>query len=436
MKRNGGTMLHDLDATAAAAAIRNGDVSAEELVRACLRRIESLEPRVRAFADLRPEEALERARSLDRLGPASSRPLHGIPVAVKEIFDVQGMHCGWGTQLHRGRTAARDAAAVARLRAAGAVIVGTTVSTEYAIASAGPTTNPHDERRTPGGSSSGSAAAVAARMVPLALGSQTIGSTVRPATYCGILGMKPTHGAISLDGVMPLSPALDHVGILARTTADIALVCRLLFEAGEAGSSHEPTPTHESRAGAPQVLLVEGPCSRRIETPSRVALSRANAALRAIGSDVRSQDLPREFEHAEECLERILWRDIAAYHGHDSDIAPEQVSERFRELVDRGRGISQTRYDAEIARSRDYREVFLGLLGAKSIILAPVTDGVAPLLAEGTGSPSLQGLYSLMGFPTLAVPAGTVDGLPVGVQLVAAPGQEQLLLACASRMEL
>ncbi|MDQ6681189.1 MAG: amidase, partial [Pseudomonadota bacterium] len=348
--------------------------------------------------------------------------------------DVQGMHCGWGTPLHRHRIPARDAAAVARLRAAGAVIIGITVSTEYAIAAAGPTTNPHDERRTPGGSSSGSAAAVAARMVPMALGSQTIGSTVRPATYCGILGLKPTRGAISVVGAMPLSPTLDHVGILARTTADIALACRVLLDAGTRSHVDICVQPDDWKSGPPRVLLVEGPFGHRMEKPSRIALERAEAALRSLGSDVHPYQLPSSFDRAEECLELILCRDIAAHHGQDRDLAADRVSARFRSLVDRGRTVSQTTYEVEISRAHAYREHLLGLLEGHSVILAPVTDGVAPLLAQGTGSPSLQGLYTLVGLPALAVPVGMVEALPVGVQLVAAPGREQLLLACADRM--
>ena len=429
--------LTDLGAAEAASAIRRGELSSEELVRACLQRVAALDPRVRAFVDFRPEEALDQARSLDRQREGSFGLLHGVPVAVKEIFDVQGMRCGWGTSLHRARIPASDAVAVARLRFAGAVILGTTVSTEYAIASAGPTTNPHDQSRTPGGSSSGSAAAVAARMVPLALGSQTIGSTVRPATYCGIYGLKPTHGAISTSGVMPLSAALDHVGILARTTQDIALACRVLFDAnaGDRVDASAHLAEADQRTGRPRVTLVEGPCGRRIETPSRIALERARAALESIGCRVQPIELPAEFAQAEECLEIILCRDIAAHHGEDRDSAPDQLSSRFRELVDRGRAISEKRYENAIVRAWQYRASLLGLLEGDSIILAPVTDGIAPLLAQGTGSPSMQGLYSLVGLPALAVPTGKVDGLPVGMQLVAAPGREGLLLACASRMQ-
>ena len=181
--------LIGLGATAAAAATRAGTCTAEALTAACLKRIDAREPSVRAFVDMQRDRALAEVRDLDWRVAGERGPLHGVPVAVKEVFDVAGMICGWGTPIRENQVPRRDAVVVARLRAAGAVVVGTTVSTEYAVWTAGPNTNPHDPARTPGGSSSGSAAAVAAGMVPLAIGSQTIGSVVRPAVYCGALGV-------------------------------------------------------------------------------------------------------------------------------------------------------------------------------------------------------------------------------------------------------
>jgi len=415
--------LAEVDATTVASLVRRGERSAEAAVRACLARISALESRIHAFHEVAPaEDVLSEARRCGALAGA----LRGVPVAVKEIFDVRGMHCGWGTPIHRTRVPDHDAVAVARLRGAGAVIVGTTVSTEYAIGTAGPTTNPHDASRTPGGSSSGSAAAVAARMVPVALGSQTVGSIVRPATYCGVYGLKPTHGAIDVRGVMPLSAVLDHVGVLARTPADIALVCRVLFDrASDWVDAVAPRRAH----------LVEGPLRARIEPASRTALERAQRALTAAGASVLHTQLPPEFNDAERCLDTILCRDIAVNHGEDRDRAGDWMSGKLRGLVDRGRAVSGEEYADAIGHSRQYRDSLVRLLDDDSIILAAVTDGVAPLRSiEGTGAPQLQGLYTMAGLPALAVPCGTVDGLPVGVQLVAAPGREGLLVAAANAM--
>ena len=198
----------------AAAAIRAGELTSEELVKSCLQRIEALEPTVGAWTQLDPELAMARAREADSLrrSGAALGPLHGVPVGVKDVFDTMDMPTECGTILHAGRTPARDATAVALLRQAGAVIIGKTVTTELAVYAPGKTRNPHDPNRTPGGSSSGSAAAVAARMVPLALGTQTNGSVIRPASYCGVCGYKPSFGLISRHRVLAQSRLLDHVG--------------------------------------------------------------------------------------------------------------------------------------------------------------------------------------------------------------------------------
>jgi Asp-tRNA(Asn)/Glu-tRNA(Gln) amidotransferase A subunit family amidase len=394
------------------------------LVRACLAQIGSRENVVQAFRDrIAPEKAIAEARERDATSRKSRGRLHGVPVAVKEIVDVAGLRCEWGSPIHAGRVPRHDAPVVTRLREAGAVILGTTISTEYAIARAGPTTNPHDPTRSPGGSSSGSAAAVAACMVPLALGSQTVGSIVRPATYCGVYGLKPTFGSISRQGAMPLSAELDHVGFLARDPDDVDVACRVLFDR-DPGALH-PIPPR-------RVLLVEGPWPECIEPASRTALMRGRTAFEAAGIAVTAASLPRELVDAHATLETILMHDIAINHGADRDRAGSSMSERLRDLVDRGRGISEAQYAEAIDRACGYRELLIRLLDDETIILAPATDGVAPpISAEGTGSARLQGIYTMAGLPALGVPCGMVDALPVGVQLVALPSHEALLVAAA-----
>src|SRR6266852_804004 len=211
--------LHALSATDAARLIRDGVVSSEQLVEACLARIREVDGRIEAWAFLDPEYALEQARAADEWR-RSGRPLgalHGVPVGLKDIIDTADMPTENGSVLHAGRTPSRDASVVSLLRVAGAVILGKTVTTEFATRTPGKTRDPHDPAHTPGGSSSGSAAAVAAGMVPLALGSQTTGSTIRPASYCGVYGFKPTHGLIPRPGMFRLSRTLDHVGLFARS---------------------------------------------------------------------------------------------------------------------------------------------------------------------------------------------------------------------------
>ena len=222
--------LEWLSASDGARAIREGSISSEQLVEACLGRIHAAEPEVQAWQFLDPEHALAqaRARNLDRMEGRPTGPLHGVPVGIKDIIDTADMPTEDGTVLHAGRTPDRDATVVSMLRAAGAVIMGKTVTTECATYTPGKTRNPHNPEHTPGGSSSGSAAAVAAGMVPLAIGSQTNGSVIRPAAYCGVFGFKPTHGLISRHGILKLSRTLDHVGMFARTLEDIALLAEQL----------------------------------------------------------------------------------------------------------------------------------------------------------------------------------------------------------------
>ena len=220
------TDLHLLSASEAARLIRDGIITSEQLIEACLARIREVDAQVQAWAFLDPDYALKQARALDqlRLEGKPIGPLHGVPIAIKDIFDTADMPTENGSVIYAGRTPSRDATAISLLRAAGAVIMGKTVTTEFAYFSPGKTRNPHNPEHTPGGSSSGSAAAIGANMAPLALGSQTNGSTIRPAAYCGVIGFKPTHGLISRHRVSPLSRTLDHVGLFARSLDDIALL--------------------------------------------------------------------------------------------------------------------------------------------------------------------------------------------------------------------
>lgn len=423
-----------------AVSIAGGHPDLDGVVLRCLARIRAMESRIHAFRDVVDDDAaLATVRALDLSTSGRSEPaLRGVPVAVKEVIDVSGMRCTWGTAIHADRVPERDADIVAHLRAAGAIVVGTTISTEYAIARAGPTVNPWDETRTPGGSSSGSAAAVAAGMVPLALGTQTIGSIVRPAIYCGIYALKPTHGAIATRGVMPLSAALDHVGVFARTLRDLALAWGVLARNSRMTAASEGTELAPERTAArtPSVIVVDG-CPREcVNADGRIGVQRAIASLEAAEVDLGYARLPDEVEHGEETIDVILCHDLATNHGTDRDRHGAQMSRRLLELIDRGRTISDARYATALDHADKVRAAIEEQLRSGSVLLAPATDGVAPHREEsGTGSPRLQGIYSLAGLPTLAVPCGKIDGLPVGVQLVAARGRENHLIAAAAAVE-
>ncbi|MGN2392393.1 amidase [Pelomicrobium sp. G1] len=425
----------DLSATAAVAAIRKGRLTSEALVRACLERIAEREPEVRAFVDLQADVALARARALDARGPRDDEPLFGVPVAIKEIFDVAGYRCAWGTPIHSYRIPSADAPAVARLKKAGAVVLGTVVSTEYAVAAAGPTTNPHDPSRSPGGSSSGSAAAVAAGMVPLALGSQSIGSIVRPSIYCGVLGLKPTKGAISIQGCMPLAEELDHAGPIARTADDIATACRVLFGREPGDPYSRPiAPPDDATAPPSHVLEAIGPLRSRVGRGSAAAVQQAVSSLRKAGLPVSRIELPPDFDRIEWVAHTLLCRGIARHHGTDRDLHGERMSEPMRALVDRGRAVTDGEHARALRLARQFGEQLAAMLTPGTVMVTAAVDDVAPPIEEGTGSPLLQGLATVTGLPALAVPCARHDGLPVGVQLVAGHGQEGLLLSAARKI--
>jgi len=419
------TNLADASVVELSALVAKKQCSAEEIVRSCLSRIDALDGDIQAFVDVRHDLALEQARHLDQLDV--KKPLHGIPIAVKDTIDAAGFRCSWGTAIHEERIATRDAAAVTALKEAGAIVIGTTVSTEYAIAHSGPTRNPYDLTKTPGGSSSGSAAAVAARMVPLSLATQTLGSIVRPSIYCGVFGLKPTYGRISTDGMMPLSGPCDHLGPMARSLADI----RLSFSIMTGGAWRDQPAKTGTRL---KVLCIDGPFADRMETPTRDALNRARALFETQGHKTQAVTLPERFSKLKTCFENIVFYDMARNHGGDVDNHPDLATEHFHRVVDHGRRVSDIEYQAALSEAGYFREYLEGLLDADTIILAPATDGTAPMFSDLTGSQMLQSLWSVVGMPAIAVPTGFVDGLPIGVQLVASHLQESLVLQAADAL--
>jgi len=413
--------LYRLTARQLLALLRAKECTAQDVLESCLARIDEREATVRAFVQVDREGALRRARELDSQTP--SPPLHGLPIAIKDTIDVAGLRCTRGTPVHASRIPDRDAVVVRRLREAGAVIIGTTVSTEYAIARAGPTLNPHHNAHTPGGSSSGSAAAVAAGMAPLALGTQTVGSIVRPATYCGIFGLKPTFDAVDRIGCMPLSSRLDHVGPLARTPEDLSLAYGVM----SASQSQHDAGGYQARLPA-RALRIDSPLHESILSGTREALDRAQAMLEASGIEVRPATLPPRFAKARACWETILFRDIARNHGADRDAFGDAMSERLQGIIDAGRRVTDSDYERALGEADALRGDLQQRLAEDAIILAPATEGPAPPFSDETGPSQLQGLWSLVGFPALAVPCGKDNELPIGVQLIGTPRADERLL--------
>src|SRR6476619_119218 len=304
-----------LTAIEAASEIARGAISAEDYTRACLERIAAVDSEVHAFVHLDPEHALEQARALDRSKASGERtgPLHGIPVGIKDIFDTADYPTECGSPIFAGRRPDADCAAVRKLREAGAVIIGKTVTTEFAYFNPGPTRNPRDLKRTPGGSSSGSAAAVAAGMVPLAIGSQTNGSVIRPAAFCGVFAVKPSHGLISRAGVLSLSHKLDHVGAFARSLEDLALILDVLAGHDPADPDTRPyaAPNFRAATGQPPPLP---PSFAFVRTPVwEKADAEARGALEELAKEVdaREVDLPPDFKAAWEAHRAIMAADMA-----------------------------------------------------------------------------------------------------------------------------
>lgn len=384
---------------------------------ACRAKIDAREKDVRAFVDLDLDAAIHVAHELDKVPTDAQKQLHGVPTAIKEIIDVQGLTCAWGSAAHAGRKATRDASLVTALIRAGANIVGTTVSTEYAIASAGPTRNPHDLAKTPGGSSSGSAAAVGAGMVDLAVGTQTIGSIIRPALYCGIAGLKLGHDAVSLNGVMPLQPTLDHIGLFAR---DWTLIDRAL----DALSLFPPNPSQPGRC-----FFVE------TNVPlSDAVIAARNAAIKAIEAQgfeiAEASALSAKRDELEMLARDLTSLGLLTHHVRDFENTPDLWSDTAKHLLAEAKSFSADQIDDMHAACNAARAAIGDMAGPGDIFLSDAIEDVAPdWAADKTGNNRLQGLWSVLGLPTAAWTTGmdSKNNLPVGVQVSAPMGQDRWL---------
>ena len=431
--------LHLLSAAESARLMREGSLSSEELVEAYLARIREVEPQVQAWAFLDQDYALAQARAVDELR-LSAQPigaLHGVPVGVKDIFDTADMPTENGSMIYAGRTPSRDATVVARLRAAGALIMGKTVTTEFAYFSPGKTRNPHNPEHTPGGSSSGSAAAVASGMVPLALGSQTNGSTIRPAAYCGIVGFKPTHGLISRHRVCALSRTLDHVGLFARAVEDIALLAEELVGYDEADPDTRPraripfvSVAGEEPPLAPMFALVKTPLWERTDDDTREGFAELAEHL---GARVEEVELLPSASDAWDLHQTIMSAEMALNLEREYEAARDRLSEKLRKQIEQGRDVKAIDYQRAMARIDPIHESFVELFQQRyTAILTPAAPGPAPKGLDATGDPSFCTLWTLCGMPAISLPLMQAkSGLPIGVQLVGPRGGDARLLRTA-----
>ncbi len=426
-----------LNAVEAARAIADGLISSAHLVEACLARIREVEPVVQAWQYLDEQHALAQARSrdADRAEGRAIGPLHGVPVGVKDIIDTADMPTEDGTVLHAGRMPARDATVVALLRAAGAVILGKTVTTECATYAPGKTRNPHDATRTPGGSSSGSAAAVAAGMVPLAIGTQSNASIVRPAAYCGVFGFKPSQGLISRHGILKLSRSLDCVGVFARELQDIALITEQLIAFDDQDPDTQPRARlpllrtwAEEPPLPPRLAFVKTPVWERTEPATRDAFAELAAAL---GAQVEEVALPESAGQAWAWHRTIMEAEMALNLDLEWEKGRAQLSTSLHAQLERGRALTALEYQRARAKVPRLTDGFGELFANFDALLTPAAAGTAPA-ADSTGDPSFGTLWTLCGMPALSLPLMTgLDGLPLGVQLVGPRGGDARLLRTA-----
>ena len=414
--------LHELDASTAAALLERGEITAEALVRSCLDRIENLEPRVQAFEALDPDLVLVQARRADAAGRPG--PLHGLPVGVKDIIDTADLPTTRGSPIFTGRRPGVDAACVAALRRAGGIVLGKTVTTELAYYFPGKTRNPHDPARTPGGSSSGSAAAVAAGMVPAALGTQTAGSLIRPGAYCGVVALKPTHGLIPIDGVSPVAPSLDTLGVLVRRARDLPLLL-----AGLGAPLPPAAPPGRLRVGLCRTEAWEATLPA-----SRDAVARAAAALALAGAEV--SEVEERFAGLSDAQRTVMAAEAAVTLGPLRNAHGDRLSPQLRALVQDGERVSPEALAAARAAAVAGRARLAALFARFDVLLGASTQGEAPVGLASTGDPALNRIWTLLGAPCVHLPAGRGPaGMPVGIQLVGARHGEAALCAAAALVE-
>jgi Asp-tRNA(Asn)/Glu-tRNA(Gln) amidotransferase A subunit family amidase len=435
-------LLHEMGAAEIARGISAGTLSPVDVLTACLKRIDAVEPRVKAWV-LLDREAAERTAEQREFEAGTQRlwgSLHGVPVALKDIFDAAGLPTTAGAPAFAHRQPAADAASVARLRAAGAIVLGKVTTTAFAFLDPSPTRNPWNLEHTPGGSSSGPAAAVAARMVPLALGSQTVGSVLRPAAYCGVVGFKPSHGLISAAGVVPLAWSLDHVGIFARAVEDCALALARL-------AGPDTADALSSGAGAADYLAtVAHPVAPRLGVLRRLvehATPGMGAHIESIVKNLRSAgalasdvDLPASHEHIHEAGNTVARAEAAAYHAPLFAKHAEQYPPRIRDAIQQGRTITAVEYLAAQRTRRMFRDEMAPIAARYDALLLPTAPAPAPPGLHSTGDPYFCAPWSFAGMPAIALPSGLDGaGLPLSIQLVGGAFTEARLLGAAGWCE-
>jgi Asp-tRNA(Asn)/Glu-tRNA(Gln) amidotransferase A subunit family amidase len=415
--------LNRLSATAAARKLAAGEITAVSLLRDCLERIAEREPTVHAWTFVDTDRAMQRARVLDSQAPAGL--LHGLPIAVKDLFDTFDMPTCYGSPIYANHRPAADAACVALARAAGAIVVGKTVTTEFATFHPGPTCNPHNPMHTPGGSSSGSAAAVADWMVPLAFGSQTAGSIVRPAAYCGVIGYKPTYGTINRIGAKMISDTLDTVGALARNVPDAALLVAAL-------SDRRELLIERPQASAPRVGLCRTYEWGRALPETIATFENAARSLTLAGGSVRDIALPAQFAGLVDAQTAIMVREVAKSLSHEWFMHRDLLSPEMVAMIETGLAVTSERYDAARKLARASRAALPDVFDDIDVLLAPSAVGEAPAGIQATGDPLFNRMWTLLRTPCVHLPSGAgPHGLPVGITIAGPIGADRMTLLAA-----
>ena len=414
--------LHELGAAQAAALLQRRELKAEDLVRACLERVAARDDDLHAFTHVDAVSALAQARALDA-GPVRG-PLHGLPLGVKDLFDTTDLPTAYGSALYAHHRPAADAASVTLCREAGAVVLGKTGTTEFAYFTPGPTVNPHNALHTPGGSSSGSAAAVADHMVPLALGTQTAGSIIRPAAYCGVVGYKPSLGRVVHAGVKSLSPTLDVIGGFGRNVEDAALLGAVLTGDLRLMENH----LH----GTLRIGLFPSPSWDQAAADTQKAWEQATHALAKNSDHCQDQALVQDFGELIQLQKDVMSYEMARSLSFERLRHREALSPALQALLDTGMAISGAQHAANLQHTADWRLRIDALFERHDVLLTPSTTGAAPEGLAATGDPLFCRSWSLLGLPAVHLPLmRNARGLPVGLQLVGRMGEDHKLLAAA-----
>jgi Asp-tRNA(Asn)/Glu-tRNA(Gln) amidotransferase A subunit family amidase len=418
-------LLNQKSATGIVRAIAAGETTAEAVTRACLDRIEARDGAVKAWVYIDPENALAQARALDS-APARG-PLHGVPIGIKDVLDTADMPTEMGSPIYAGHRPPADAASVAMLRVAGAVILGKTVTCEFAGMHPGATTNPHDSTRTPGGSSSGSAAAVADFQVHGALGTQTGGSVLRPASFCGIVGYKPTYNIINRAGLMFAAENLDTIGFMGRSISDVDAIAAAILNRPTVTPSAESKP----RIGFCRTQLWETAQPETVD-----AIEDSAERLAAAGAQIIPIEMPSTFEALAAMRNRINDYERSRVLGYHWQHNRAKISDGLAKQIENGTSMAYGEYNEAITLAAESRQQIDAVFDEVDVLLAPAVAGEAPVGLEKTGDPRFQGYWTILHVPTITLPTHKgPNGMPVGIQLVGPRWEDTQLLSIASWVE-